>query len=225
MSTSPSAAVFSPIPQRTAESPASAAAPAAAQAAGYAAGWAQGVAAAAANERVALAEVAATAAAERGQLLTAALAALSALDAAAAQMRARTAPGVDEAVDVLASAAVDLAEVVVGQHVTEAGGAARGRAALDRALAAAPEHEDVVVRLNPADLALLDGLTGGAALAVGALATGGGRRSVELVADTGLRAGDAVADFPGGSVDARITTALGRMRAALRTSTREGTSA
>jgi flagellar assembly protein FliH len=129
-------------------------------------------------------------------------------------MNARTTPRVDDIVDLLASAAIDLAEVVVGREVRDAEG--RGLTALRRALASAPEHEDVVVRLHPADLAAV---TSGDVTALLAERAGA---AVDLVSDTGVLPGDAVAEFPGGSVDARVATALTRMRTALRGAPRSG---
>jgi len=175
-------------------------------AAGYAAGWAQGVAAAAANERAALAAHAAAAQAQRAAAAAALEQALSALDDAAEQMRRRLAPVIDATADVLVAAAADLAEVVVGHELADA--EHRGRRALARALAAAPEHEDVLVALHPDDLALLAELP--------AAGTTPGGRGVRLTADPGLQPGDALAHFPGGLVDARVSTALARLRGSLR---------
>jgi flagellar assembly protein FliH len=203
----PARAVFAPLPRQHREldvtgSPATAAPTGAA---GYAAGWAQGTAAAAAAERAALARRDAAAEADRAAFAAAADRALAALDAAADQMRRHAVPAVDAVADQLVGAAAELAEVLLGHELSEAEG--RGRRALARALAAAPAHEDVVVALNPDDLALL-----------GAHAPGGQAhgRDVRLTADPALAPGDALARFAGGQVDARVSTGLVRMRSTLR---------
>ena len=180
--------------------------------AGYAAGWAQGVAAAAVNERAALAAHEASAEAQRDALRRAFDRALAALDDAAAQMRGRIVPTVDATADVLVAAAADLAEMLVGHELTDS--QTRGRRALERALAAAPEHSDVVVALHPLDLQLLEhaGVTGATASSRG--------RTVQLTGDGSLHPGDAVAHFPGGQVDARVSTAMARLRSSLRSAER-----
>ena len=180
--------------------------------AGYAAGWAQGVAAAAVNERAALAAHEASAEAQRDALRRAFDRALAALDDAAAQMRGRIVPTVDATADVLVAAAADLAEMLVGHELTDS--QTRGRRALERALAAAPEHSDVVVSLHPLDLQLLEhaGVTGASASSRG--------RTVQLTGDGALHPGDAVAHFPGGQVDARVSTAMARLRSSLRSAER-----
>ncbi|TXR55069.1 FliH/SctL family protein [Quadrisphaera setariae] len=221
MSTSPellapsiSAAVFAPITglrRGPAAAPAAPVPDAASSAAGYAAGWAQGVAAAAAREADAAAAAAAAAAAERAQLRAAVAVAVAALEAAAQQLRERTAQPVAEAADAVAAGAVDLAEVLIGHELDAADARARATAAISRALSASPEEEVVQVRINPGDLAALRAVD--PEQEVAAL---GGRTGVELTADPRLASGDAVADFPGGSVDARIDTALARMRSVLR---------
>lgn len=179
---------------------------------GYAAGWAQGVAAAAVNERAALAAHEVAAEDQRDQLRRAFDRALSALDDAAAQMRGRIVPTVDATADVLVAAAADLAEMLLGHELTDS--QTRGRRALERALTAAPEHSDVMVSLHPLDLRLLEeaGVTGATVSSHG--------RSVALTEDGSLHPGDAIAHFPGGQVDARISTAMARLRASLRSAER-----
>lgn len=189
----------------------------ASHAAGYAAGWAQGTAAARTREERALAALREEVAAEKEQLRQAASWALVALENATDEMRRRTAPTVDAAADTLATAAVDLAEVIIGHDLQM--GSRNGELALSRALAAAPEHADVTVRLNAADLAVVRDVLDGPELDA-LLAGSGASRRVVLAADPALRSGDAEADFPGGRVDARIATALGRMREALRAEVR-----
>ncbi len=186
-----------------------------AHAAGYAAGWAQGVAAAAVHEREALAAHQDAADAHRDELRHAVDQALSALDAAADQMRSRIVPTIDATADVLVASAADLAEVLLGHELADS--QTRGRTALARALAAAPEHSDVVVTLHPVDRQLLD-----AAGVTGATERG---RGVALTDDPALTPGDAIAHFAGGQVDARISTAMARLRASLRSARRESAAA
>ena len=213
-SATPPAQRFAPSPLSAPPSADARAAAAAGRASGYAAGWAQGSAAAAVREGELRSQLEAQAQAQREQLTARVQAALAALEVAAEEMRQRTAPAVQDACDLLAATAVELAEVVVGREVAD--DPERGRTALQRALAAAPEHDQVVVRLNPDDLAVLK-RTGEPA---DELLAGGTRRGLELLPDPALAAGDALADFPGGQVDARISTALERMRSSLRSGAR-----
>ncbi len=79
-----------------------------------------------------------------------------------------------------------------------------GRDAIIRCFDQLALSDQLVVRLNPSDLEQLgstDFLSG---------------RTIELVADPGLRSGDAVADFGGGSVDATLSAALERVTEVLR---------
>ncbi len=201
MSTSPEvvAAVFAPLPTVRREVDVTGSA-SSSSAAGYAAGWAQGVAAAAVSERSVLAAHAEAAAADRAATAEALHRALGALDAAAAQMRAHAVPTIDATADALVAAAADLAEVLIGDELTDT--ETSGRRALARALAATPAHEEVRVHLHPADVELLS--------------QAGAGRDVVLVADPALAPGDALARFAGGQVDARISTGLARLRATLR---------
>lgn len=126
-------------------------------------------------------------------------AAVALLEGAAFALAERTAPVLDEAEAQLADAAVALAEAVIGHELSDAPTGAR--AALARALSGRDAHAVVAVRLNPADLALLD---------VGARPAG-----VVLEPDPTLGRGDAVSVYPDGELDARIGSALARARAAL----------
>ncbi|HET8595671.1 MAG TPA: FliH/SctL family protein [Intrasporangium sp.] len=164
-------------------------------AAGYAAGLRRATAEAAARDAQRAAEHEAVLAGAR----TRADRAVQVLDAAARALKARTAPVLAEAEGELAAAALVLAQAVVGNELSDPGGAAR--AALARALSG-PDHDAVIsVRLNPVDLALLD-----------EHAT---QSSVSLVPDPSLAPGDAVAVYPDGELDARIASALSRATAAL----------
>lgn len=178
------------------------------RAAGYAAGYASGYAAGA-REAARAAELEsermraehAAAEAQRAADHRAALDTLAAAARAAAQ---RALPVLSEAEQTLMSAAVELAEAVLGRELADAETSAR--AALGRVLAAAPGAGLHTIRLHPTDLATLRALD-----AAGDPALTG----VELVADPVLSPGDAIGEFPEGVLDARIGAALERARAEL----------
>ncbi len=125
--------------------------------------------------------------------------ALEALARAASDFRSRQAPVLQSVDASIASAAIELAEAIVGHELSTAGGSAR--AALDRAsVEAVPAGS--IVRLNPQDIAVI-------------VAEGGAQPGLELVADYSLERGDAVVDLQHGSLDARVSASLQRARAAL----------
>ncbi|MBF0689187.1 MAG: hypothetical protein IR158_15650 [Cellulomonas sp.] len=123
-------------------------------------------------------------------------AALAALETAARAVRAREEPVVEHLLDTVRHAALELAQVLLGAELSDA--SARARAALDRVLAVPDLPADLVVRLHPQDLDALPERPDGLA----------------LVADPALEPGDAVAEHADGSVDARLRSALDRVRAA-----------
>lgn len=171
------------------------------RAAGYAAGWAAGARAAAeqaAQQRAALAAEH-RAAEERRE--AAVRGAVDRLQRAAAAADARSALVVTDVRRALAQAAIELAEAVLGRGLGD--GPASARTVLDRALSTGAELGVHTVRLSPADHAAL--LAGGVQAPAG----------VALVADPGLRPGDAVSEHPAGYLDAQISTALDRARRAL----------
>ncbi|TFC93856.1 MULTISPECIES: FliH/SctL family protein [Cryobacterium] len=132
--------------------------------------------------------------------------AVTLLGAAAAALHQRTAPVLREAEDTLVATAVELAEAILGHELADTDTSAR--AALNRALipgadAVGGTGRPQAVRMNPADLALIDLVT----------RTDAG---VDFIADADLARGDAIAEFPDGFLDARIGTALARAKAALR---------
>ncbi|MEJ5944056.1 FliH/SctL family protein [Pseudokineococcus basanitobsidens] len=172
---------------------------AAGYAAGYAAGWATGATAAAERAQAALEAELSRLRAERDRDHAQVRSALAALLGAAADLEAREAPVVADCTDALARTGLDLAAAVVGAEVR---GGAGARAALLRALAPCPPTGALTVRLHPVDL-------------VEVRSAGEVPERVTLVADPALGRGDAVAEHPGGSVDARLRTALDRARAAL----------
>lgn len=202
--------VFTPSPLAT-----SAAAPVpdratsdAARAEGFAAGYAAGAREAARVAQEESARVRAAAEAHRAAAQDALDHALDVLAAAASAAAARTVPALVEVEGRLHAAALDLAAVVLGVELADHEQAAR--AVLARVLAQVDAAEPVTVRLHPADLAAVPAVT---------TATGGGAPAlpdtVTLVADPTLAPGDAVAELPDGYLDARVTTALARARAAL----------
>jgi len=101
--------------------------------------------------------------------------------------------------DQVVATAVEIAETVVGRELETLDG--RGRDAIARALALAPERGLVIARLHPADLAVLGDP---AQLQLG--------RTLELVADPTLSPGDCILDVSACRVDARIQPALERLR-------------
>ncbi len=125
---------------------------------------------------------------------------LAVLNSAVRALHARNAPVLSAAEDVLAAAAVELAEAVLGEELSD--GEKSARSALERALSAAVPSEIVTVRMNPADLAVLGG-------------TDMSNAEVRLTADPSLAPGDAIAVLPDGFLDARIGTALARAKQAL----------
>jgi flagellar assembly protein FliH len=174
---------------------------------GYAAGWAAGTRAAARAAAVEQMRAAEEEVARIKRRAASCHAAVALLMTAAEAARARTAPVLDDARQTLAAAALELAETVLGMELAD--GETSARAALLRALAVRDDEEVVTIRMHPDDIAALRaGLSDGA----GAIAVPDG---VELVADPQLARGDAVAELADGYLDARLSTALARVRRVL----------
>lgn len=167
---------------------------------GHSAGFAAGLRAAEAEYRKKAEQLEAAFSARSEHQRAAADRTLAVLNSAVRALHARNAPVLSAAEDVLAAAAVELAEAVLGQELSD--GEKSARAALARALAGAVPSEIVTVRMNPADLAVLGG-------------TDISQAEVRLTADPALDPGDAVAVLPDGFLDARIGTALARAKQAL----------
>lgn len=170
------------------------------RAAGHAAGYAAGL-------RAAAEEMAAQAALQEEALAEAIAegraridAAVATLNAAAEALNQRTIPLLAEAQDALAATAIDLAEAVIGRELSDSDTSATS--AMHRALAGVDPALVHLVRLHPDDLAALDADTISAA-------------GVSFTADASLSRGDAVTEFADGYLDARITAALERARAAI----------
>ena len=182
----------------------------AARSAGYAEGWAQGRRDALVAETEQLQRAEASRRELERALAADAQQACDALWLAVSQLEAITAPVLEDGADVVLDAAVRLAEAVLGAELSVLDDA--GALALRRALSPLPDDGRVVVRLNPGDLQLLR-----AACGSGDSSTGTQRledHDVELVADSGLRRGEAVADQGAARVDARLGAALRRAIAA-----------
>lgn len=170
------------------------------RAAGHAAGYAAGLHAAAAETARVRQELKARFDAERAALRARADHALALLNAAEQSVAQLTVPVVAQVQDSLAAAALELAEALLGREM--ANGESSARAALDRALNGVDVRLVQTVRMHPDDLQLLDNDT---------LNNAG----VVFTPDPGLKRGDAVTEFPDGFLDAALSSALSRARAAL----------
>ncbi len=179
---------------RPAETPDEVLAPAraAAEASGYAAGWAKGIQAARAVVHAEHEAARRTTEARAAELVQA----MSAVESAARRLEQRSAPAIEDVEGLVLTLAFDLAEAIVGARLRD--DEQRGLDALRRVLAAAPNGESVRLHLHPAD--------------VQALRTADLPPGVELVADATQAPGDAVAQCGATEVDARISTAMERVR-------------
>jgi flagellar assembly protein FliH len=178
-----------------------------ARAVGYAQGWTQGLRDAAASQAAAVA----AAHSERDRIVR-----VNAEEIAhAVQAILRAADGVeqtavaltDELSDKVLAAAVELATVLLGKELTDP--LTRAAAALTRVLDLAPDNQPVTVWLSPADHETVTGPAGAellSALDAGAVS----RLSFEL--DPALAPGDAKARAAATSIDARLTSAIERLR-------------
>ncbi|MFK4114931.1 FliH/SctL family protein [Microbacterium sp. NPDC006705] len=182
-----------------------------ARARGHAAGYAEGMRQAAAH-----AEREAAERAEREQAADAAArarvaAALAALERASARFDARatelTAPVVAE----LHAMAIELAQAIVERELSDPVRAALTTAArVGNAVSDLEAAEAPVVRLSPADAAILTGAANAAESETATLP-----RSVEVEVDPGLAPGDATIRLADGAIDLRIAAAFARARRAL----------
>ncbi|GAA3149787.1 hypothetical protein GCM10010466_46160 [Planomonospora alba] len=176
-----------------------------ARATGYAEGWAQGREearrAAAAEVRDEAERVARTEARKLARLESA----LSAIAASASRLEQQTAPGAAELEDLVVGTAYAIAEAVLGREVAHS--PEPGREALARALELVPGNRPVLVRLSPADHAAMVGAGQNTFEVDG--------RSVTMVVDARLKPGDAVAESDATAVDARLSTAMDRVKEAL----------
>lgn len=120
---------------------------------------------------------------------------------AGAALVERTVPVLADSEQALFSCALELAEALLGHELRD--GETSARAALARAYGTGEVEVPVAIRMNPADLAVLGRVTGILP------------ETLTLVGDPALNRGDAVAEYPYGFVDARLDTAVARVRAAL----------
>jgi flagellar assembly protein FliH len=167
---------------------------------GHATGYASGLRAAEVETARRIAELEATHAELLRQEHARIDVAIEALDAAALALHNRIVPTVEQAQNVLAASAIDLAEAIIGNELQDGAGSAR--AALARALDNAGAQPIHAIRMNPVDVFQLDNANRTATM-------------VEIIPDESIARGDAVADFSDGSLDARIRSALDRARAVL----------
>ena len=177
-----------------------------AEAAGYAAGWAQGRGEA---QAAAIAQADRDAQAVEDVMAATAVQidrAIAAFATAAEELERRAIPNVHDIEDAVIDTALKIAEAVLGRETRTA--TEPGREALARVLALAPELRPVTVRLNPADR-----MTIGLSDRTTELVVDG--RSITLVEDPTLQPGDAVAVSDATTIDARLGTALERVREVL----------
>ncbi|MGA1813410.1 FliH/SctL family protein [Frondihabitans sp. 4ASC-45] len=164
---------------------------------GEAAGYAAGLRAAAAETAALREALAAEQAAVIAHANARADAAIAVLHAATGAIDARQAALRTEVQQTLLATSLQLATAVIGYEL-ETNPESTVVAALTRALAEVDPADVVSVRLNPADLSLLDGQ--------------GDALGVHLVADASLARGDARADLTAGFIDATLGSALDRAR-------------
>lgn len=167
---------------------------------GHSAGYAAGMHAAAAETARLRAELKTRFDAETASLRARADHALQLLNAAEQSLAQLTVPAIAEVEDALAAAALELAEALLGRELAD--GESSARAALDRALSGVDVRQVHTVRMHPRDLEVLDADTLNNA-------------AVLFTADPALQRGDAITEFPDGFLDATLSSALARAKAAL----------
>ncbi len=123
---------------------------------------------------------------------------MNALESATAQLRAQELPVLESVDGAIARAALELAEAIIGHELADGEGSAR--TAVRRATESSPAAA-TRIRFNPRDIALM---------APHQFAQG-----LVLVADDTIEPGGALVEVDNGSIDARVTTALARAKAAL----------
>lgn len=129
--------------------------------------------------------------------------AAAALLAAALDLATRDAVALDAVTAEIAELAVAVVEGLLGRELAALDDP--GRAAVERALALAPERGPIVARLHPDDHAAV-------AAVAGELAPG---REIELVADPTIEPGGAVVDVCACRIDAQLSAAVARVREVL----------
>lgn len=172
----------------------------AARAQGYAQGWAEGRRVAIEKAQADADAVRRAAADELEQMRAEHRAAMAALETATTQMSTRLAEALDRFAGHTTEVALELAEAVVGREVATA--TDPGADALRRVIALADPQVTTTVRLNPADVAVLDS----------AVTEG---HNITVVPDPTVGRGDAIAETDHTLVDATIAAALERVREVL----------
>lgn len=126
---------------------------------------------------------------------------IAALVLASTALVERTVPVLADAEQALFMCALDLAQSLLGHELRD--GETSARAALARARGQGEGEIPVAIRMNPADLAVLNRDRHDLPA------------SLTLIGDPTLNRGDAVAEYSHGYLDARLGTAVARARAAL----------
>lgn len=178
-----------------------------ARAVGYAQGWAQGLREAAAGQAAEVEQARAerafalrTQANEVATAVSAMLRATARLDASAVELT-------DELSDRMLAAAVELAAALLGQELTDP--LVSARSVLNRVLERAPENQPITIWLSPEDHAVLTGPDAPALLA--SLEAGVAAR-LSFEKDPSLAPGDATARSAATTIDAKLSTAIVRLR-------------
>lgn len=178
-----------------------------ARAVGYAQGWAQGLREAAAGQaaEIELARAQRSSAlrdqaAEVGTAIQAVLAAAERLDRTALELT-------DHLSDTMLAAAVELATALLGRELADP--LTSARSILTRVLVDAPDNQNITVWLSPSDHATLTGPDAPALLA--ALEAGVASR-LSFECDPALAPGDAVARSAHTTIDAKLSSAVARLR-------------
>lgn len=127
---------------------------------------------------------------------------IEALERAGSDLEQRDAVTLNELEDVVADLALSVAAAILQREIATS--TDPGRDALRRALSLAPERESMIARLNPTDLE-----------AIGDVAEMAPGRTLELFADPSIERGGCVIEAGAARIDARIETALDRVREAL----------
>jgi flagellar assembly protein FliH len=174
---------------------------------GYAVGWSQGMREAAARMQADLEELRATAEAGRRRDEEARASAMNALRSAADQLERAALPLAQELQDTIMAAGIQIAEALLGRELRASD---TSLDAAHRALNLAPAGEPVAIRLAPADYATIAGTSG-----IDRLTRKIDGRTVTLSADPELHPGDAIATTGASVIDARLSVALDRVRAAV----------
>lgn len=169
---------------------------------GHLAGFAQGMSEAEASVAQVKADLALRSGQEQALWTSRVSAAVQALAFAAAQLDERSAPALDELVEVVTASTLELVTAVLQRELACA--TDPGLDAIGRALRLCPQDAPVRIRLNPADLSRLDRAQ------LGKLS-----RSVTVSADPAVEPGGALAESGARRVDAQLGVAMTRVRKAL----------